>query len=162
MGDGPPRVLDQARDRSRRKHYSMRTEEAYVEWTRRFVLHHKAPARHGGGAGRGVPDPPRGREGGVGIDTEPGQESGPFPLQGGSRGASSLARRHRVGEAARAPAGRADPRGGRIDPDASQRHGGIDDPAPLRDRYADHGVCAPAGEGISNSGGYRGTLEHCC
>jgi hypothetical protein len=32
-----PRLLDQMRDVMRRKHYSLRTEEAYVDWTRRFV-----------------------------------------------------------------------------------------------------------------------------
>ena len=53
-------------------------------------------------------------------------------LQGGPRGVSAVARRHRVGEAARAPAGGPDARGGRIDPDSSERHGRIDDPAPLR------------------------------
>ena len=58
-----------------------------------------------------------------------------------------MARRHRVGKKAGPPAGRADARGGRIDPDTSRRHRRIDDPAPLRDRHADHGVCAPAGEG---------------
>ena len=40
MGDGQPRLLDQVRDRIRRKHYSIRTEQAYVNWIRRFVLHH--------------------------------------------------------------------------------------------------------------------------
>jgi hypothetical protein len=40
MGDGQPRLLDQVRDGIRRKHYSMRTEQAYVDWIRRFVLHY--------------------------------------------------------------------------------------------------------------------------
>jgi integron integrase len=35
-----PRLLDQLRDRIRLKHYSIRTEEAYSEWVRRFVLFH--------------------------------------------------------------------------------------------------------------------------
>ena len=53
MGDGEPRLLDQVRDRIRRKHYSIRTEQAYVDWIRRFVLHHnKTPPRHGGSGGR--------------------------------------------------------------------------------------------------------------
>jgi site-specific recombinase XerD len=33
-----PRLLDQVRDRVRFKHYSIRTEQAYVEWVRRFVV----------------------------------------------------------------------------------------------------------------------------
>lgn len=36
----PPRLLDQVRDAIRRKHYSIRTEEAYVSWIRRFILFH--------------------------------------------------------------------------------------------------------------------------
>ncbi len=34
------KLLDQVRDVCRRKHYSMRTEEAYVQWIRRFILFH--------------------------------------------------------------------------------------------------------------------------
>ena len=35
-----PKLLDQLRGRHRVKHYSIRTEQAYVEWARRFVLFH--------------------------------------------------------------------------------------------------------------------------
>ena len=35
-----PRLLDQARDRLRLKHYSIRTEQAYLGWIRRFILFH--------------------------------------------------------------------------------------------------------------------------
>jgi integron integrase len=35
-----PRLLDQVRDAVRLRHYSIRTEQAYVQWTRRFVLFH--------------------------------------------------------------------------------------------------------------------------
>jgi integron integrase len=35
-----PRLLDQVRDRIRLKHYSIRTEDTYVEWIRRFVFFH--------------------------------------------------------------------------------------------------------------------------
>src|SRR4029079_19267794 len=35
-----PRLLDLVRDRIRLKHYSIRTEDIYVEWTRRFILFH--------------------------------------------------------------------------------------------------------------------------
>jgi len=43
MTENPPtRLLDQVRQAIRRKHYSIRTEEAYVNWIKRFVLfHHK-------------------------------------------------------------------------------------------------------------------------
>ncbi|MGH8475285.1 MAG: phage integrase N-terminal SAM-like domain-containing protein [Methylococcales bacterium] len=35
-----PKLLDQLRNRIRVKHYSIRTEQAYVDWCRRFVLFH--------------------------------------------------------------------------------------------------------------------------
>lgn len=35
------RLLDQVRTALRLRHYSIRTEEAYVQWIRRFVLYHK-------------------------------------------------------------------------------------------------------------------------
>lgn len=35
-----PKLLDQVRDRIRVKHYSLRTEDAYVGWIRRFILFH--------------------------------------------------------------------------------------------------------------------------
>ena len=40
MTTNQPRLLDQLRDKIRLKHYSMRTEEAYSDWVRRFILFH--------------------------------------------------------------------------------------------------------------------------
>ncbi len=37
------RLLDQVRDAIRLKHYSIRTEEADVDWIKRFILFHKTP-----------------------------------------------------------------------------------------------------------------------
>ena len=37
-GAKTPRLLDQVRARLRLKHYSLRTEQAYVGWIRRFIL----------------------------------------------------------------------------------------------------------------------------
>lgn len=34
-----PRLLEQVRGKIRLKHYSIRTEQAYVDWIKRFVLH---------------------------------------------------------------------------------------------------------------------------
>jgi hypothetical protein len=44
------RLLDQVRDTIRLKHYSIRTEEAYVNWIRRFILFHdkRHPKEMGG------------------------------------------------------------------------------------------------------------------
>ncbi len=36
----PPKLLDQVRERIRVKHYSLRTEEAYLHWIRRFIHFH--------------------------------------------------------------------------------------------------------------------------
>jgi len=36
----PPKLLDRVRDRIRLKHYSLRTEEAYVHWIKRFIFFH--------------------------------------------------------------------------------------------------------------------------
>jgi integron integrase len=45
----PPKLLDRVRAAIRARHYSLRTEEAYVGWVRRFILfHHKRhPAEMG-------------------------------------------------------------------------------------------------------------------
>ena len=36
----PPRLLDQVRSAIRVRHYSIRTEAAYTDWVRRFILFH--------------------------------------------------------------------------------------------------------------------------
>ncbi len=36
-----PRLLDKMRERIRVKHYSIRTEETYLQWVRRFILFHQ-------------------------------------------------------------------------------------------------------------------------
>ena len=40
VSPSPPRLLDQLRGRLRTLHYSIRTEQVYVDWARRFILHH--------------------------------------------------------------------------------------------------------------------------
>jgi hypothetical protein len=35
-----PKLLDQLRDRIRVKHYSIRTEQAYVQWVKRYLFFH--------------------------------------------------------------------------------------------------------------------------
>jgi len=39
-GGGSPRLLDRLREAIRVRHYSIRTEAAYVDWARRFILFH--------------------------------------------------------------------------------------------------------------------------
>ncbi len=45
----PKKLLDQLSDTLRAKHYSYRTEEAYLDWVRRYILYHdkKHPAKMG-------------------------------------------------------------------------------------------------------------------
>ncbi len=38
---GAPRLLDQMRERIRVKHYSIRTEETYLHWVKRYILFHQ-------------------------------------------------------------------------------------------------------------------------
>ncbi len=40
MEQAEPRLLDRVRDRIRLKHYSIRTEDTYLDWMRRFILFH--------------------------------------------------------------------------------------------------------------------------
>jgi site-specific recombinase XerD len=40
QGSQKPKLLDQVRYAIRAKHYSLQTEEAYVQWIRRFILFH--------------------------------------------------------------------------------------------------------------------------
>jgi integron integrase len=35
-----PKLLDQVRDVIRRRHYSIRTEQVYIDWIKRFILYH--------------------------------------------------------------------------------------------------------------------------
>lgn len=44
-----PKLLDQARERARLKHYAIRTEEAYIGWIRRYIFFHnkRHPAEMG-------------------------------------------------------------------------------------------------------------------
>ena len=35
-----PKLLDQVREAIRRKHYSIRTEQAYCDWIKRFIIYH--------------------------------------------------------------------------------------------------------------------------
>jgi site-specific recombinase XerD len=49
-GDQPPRLLERVRRAIRVRHYSRRTEEAYVHWIRRFIVYHDK--RHPANMGR--------------------------------------------------------------------------------------------------------------
>jgi site-specific recombinase XerD len=51
MPHRPRKLLDQVRDAIRLKHYSIRTEQTYVDWIKRYILfHHKRHPREMGSA----------------------------------------------------------------------------------------------------------------
>lgn len=41
MADKPKKILQRVREEIRRRHYSIRTEEAYLHWIKRYILFHK-------------------------------------------------------------------------------------------------------------------------
>lgn len=59
-----PKLLEQVRRCARSRHFSPRTEEAYVAWIRRYVRHHgmRHPAAMADGRSGGFPVPPRERK----------------------------------------------------------------------------------------------------
>ena len=46
-----PKLLDQVRDKLRVKHYSIRTEQSYTDWIKRYILFHgkRHPSEMGAG-----------------------------------------------------------------------------------------------------------------
>ncbi|MBW1802067.1 MAG: phage integrase N-terminal SAM-like domain-containing protein [Deltaproteobacteria bacterium] len=55
MDNPTKRLLDQVRDLIRVKHYSIRTEQACIDWIKRFIYFHdkKASSAYGGIRNRG-------------------------------------------------------------------------------------------------------------
>ena len=41
MDKPPKKLLDQVRDLIRLKHYSIRTEQSYIPWIKRYIYFHK-------------------------------------------------------------------------------------------------------------------------
>jgi hypothetical protein len=81
-----PRLLDRVRGEMRIRHYSARTEEAYVHWVRRYVLFHGK--RHPNALGEAeiaaflghLATAERGRR----VDAEPGAECDRLSLSHGA------------------------------------------------------------------------------
>jgi hypothetical protein len=94
--DVKPKLLDQVRQKIRFKHYSIRTEQAYVEWIRRYILvsSEATPTRYGKNRGRTVSHAPcRGTQR-RGINPKSGAERHPVPLQRNPGTGYRLAGRH--------------------------------------------------------------------
>jgi len=81
-GTSPPKLLDRVRQAIRAKHYSRRTESAYVDWIRRDILFHKKrhPFRDGRVGDFGIPDVARHATARERVDLESGAQRGLVPV----------------------------------------------------------------------------------
>ena len=88
-----PKLRDQLRARVRAKHYSIRTEDAYVDWARRFILHFDK--RHPRGMGGAEVEQflsdlaVRGQR--LRLDAEPGQVRASVSVPCGARPGTGVA-----------------------------------------------------------------------
>ena len=103
-----PRLLDRVREALRVRHYSRRTEEAYVAWIRRYIFFHgkRHPAELGGARGHPLPERARRRGARGRLHPEPGAERAAVPVPRRAGRGPAVARRHRARQAAGAPARR--------------------------------------------------------
>lgn len=60
MEKRPKKLLDQVREAIRRKHYSIRTEKAYVSWIKRYILFHHKRHPNEMGSTEACPEPVEG------------------------------------------------------------------------------------------------------
>jgi hypothetical protein len=87
------RLLDQVREKLRVKHYSSRTEQAYLDWIKRFILFHgKVTPKPWGTARFGIYQPSGDTSEGGGIHPEPGTQRSGVPLSRGAREGAWVAR----------------------------------------------------------------------
>lgn len=70
-----PKLLERMRVHLRTRHYSIRTEQAYIDWARRFILFHGETTSpgHGRNRGGGVFESFGGGPAGIGFNPESGQ-----------------------------------------------------------------------------------------
>lgn len=109
----PPRLLEHLRDAIRRRHYSYRTEQAYVHWARRFILFHgKRHPRDLGSDEVTAFLTHLARERGVSASTQNQALGDPLSLQRGARHQAALDGRHRACETPRSRSRGAHTRGG--------------------------------------------------
>ncbi len=143
------KLLDQVRGKIRLKHYSIRTEQAYVDWIKRFILHHdKRHPRELGAAEVEAFLTHLAVAGKVAASTQNQAKSALLFLYQEVLGTELpwLDNVERA-EDAEAPAGGADARRGAGAADAALRHALVDGEPALRRWTATDGVLAVACEG---------------
>src|SRR5204863_3286846 len=131
-GQGP-RLLDRVRERIRTRHYSRRTEKAYVGWIRRYILFHgRRHPREMGAEELSRYHFARGRCEGERLDAEPGAGGPAVSLPRGPGPGRSLAPGGRAGEAAATASRGPHARRGTRRSERAARHAETHGGAPLR------------------------------
>src|SRR5574338_861496 len=129
-----PKLLDQVRDRIRVKHYSLRTEEVYVDWIKRYIHAPWQAAPEGAWGLRrgGLFDPFGGAWPGGCEHAESGQIGAALPVSGGAWRGVAMARQRDPGAFPEALAGGADPCRGAVPAWSSVGHQLADCQLPVR------------------------------
>lgn len=84
-----PKLLERMRSHLRTRHYSLRTEQAYIDGARRFlhpVARQAPPAGYGCSRGRSIPEPLGCGKAGFRIHAEPSQGGDSVFLPAGREG----------------------------------------------------------------------------
>lgn len=115
VGAEPPRFLERVRIALRSRHYSLRTEQSYVGWIKRYILFHQKrhPSTMGASEVNAFLSHLPVRRSGECVDAEPGAKRAVVPLLRSLGAAAATARGSGAcPEAAAAPGG-SDAAGGR-------------------------------------------------
>jgi len=138
---GSPRLLDRVRIALRTRHYSRKTEKAYVGWIRRFIVFHgkRHPREMGAAETTGYLSSLATIGRGGRIDAEPGPERDLVPVPRRPGDGPAVARRGRPSQAPRTSPGGADARRGPGgDPPATRSPAVDGHPHTLRHSFATH------------------------
>jgi len=81
-----PKLLEQARDQLRTRHYSYRTEQTYLNWIKQFILFHgkRHPSLLGSDEIGAFLYPPRRPTHSFSLNPKPGAGGFALPLQAGA------------------------------------------------------------------------------
>lgn len=144
---GEPRLLDRVRSAVRMRHYSRRTEKAYLAWIRRFIVFHgkRHPTEMGGSEVTAFLSSLAAR--GVSASTQNQALSALLFLYGAVLGQQLGWMNDIVRTAARTAAGCPVTRGGRGAVVEAARHGVADGIADVRRRTQADGVCRAPHQG---------------
>src|SRR6266498_2917581 len=111
-GAPKPRLLDRVREAIRTRHYSRRTEKAYVAWIKRYIFFHgkRHPAENGRSRSHPLSHVTRDRVARGFVHAESSAERAAVPLSRRARSTAAVARRRCPCQAAAAAFRRPDAR----------------------------------------------------